>query len=119
MPDWPTSMYYRYWEHDDPNHHVPAHYGVRTQRHKLVRYYGAPLGVPGTSGTTTTDEWEMFDLERDPSELHSVVDDPSYADVRAELEAELVRLQAHYRDLPYAGPDTPHPQWARGVQQHS
>jgi arylsulfatase A-like enzyme len=120
LPDWPTSMYYRYWEHDDPNHHVPAHYGVRTQRHKLVRYYGDALGVPGTvPGTTTQDEWEMFDLEADPLELTSVAGDPAYASVRAELEAELSRLQALYGDEPYRGPGTPHPDWARGVQQHS
>ena len=119
VPDWPTSMYYRYWEHDDPNHHVPAHYGVRTERHKLMRYYGDPLGVPGTSPGTTPDEWEMFDLAEDPLELTNVADNPAYATVRLELEAELARLQHHYADQPYNGPDTPHPDWARGVQQHS
>lgn len=119
IEDWPVSMYYRYWEHDDPHHHVPAHYGVRTRTHKLVRYYGAPLGVPGAAGTTTPDEWELFDLDTDPHELTSVVDNPAYAAVRRDLEAELARLQAHYEDLPYEGPDTPHPHWARGLQEHS
>lgn len=119
IEDWPVSMYYRYWEHDDPHHHVPAHYGVRTRHHKLVRYYGDPLGVPGTAGTTTPDEWELFDLDTDPQELTNVVDDPGYASVRRDLEAELARLQTHYADLPYEGPDTPHPDWARGLQEHS
>lgn len=119
VKDWPVSMYYRYWEHDDPHHHVPAHYGVRTRHHKLVRYYGAPLGVPGTSGTTTPDEWELFDLTADPHELINVVDDPAYSAVRGELEGELARLQTHYGDLPYEGPDTPHPDWARGPQEYS
>ena len=117
--DWPTSMYYRYWEHDDPHHHVPAHYGVRTERHKLIRYYGAPLGVPGSSDRLTPDEWELFDLDADPHELVSVADDPAYAGVRAELEAELARLQAMYGDEPYRGPGTPHPEWGEGLQQHS
>ena len=117
--DWPTSMYYRYWEHDDPHHHVPAHYGVRTERHKLIRYYGAPLGVPGSSDRLTPDEWELFDLDADPHELVSVADDPAYAGVRAELEAELARLQALYGDEPYRGPGTPHPEWGEGLQQHS
>ena len=29
-------MYYRYWMHNDNDHHVPAHYGVRTHDHKLA-----------------------------------------------------------------------------------
>ncbi len=112
-------MYYRYWEHDDPHHHVPAHYGVRTRTHKLIRYYGAPLGVPGSSDRITPDEWEMFDLVEDPLELVNVYDDPGYASVRVSLEAELARLQDQYGDLPYAGPGTWHPAWGEGFQQHS
>ncbi|MEL7157472.1 MAG: sulfatase, partial [Actinomycetota bacterium] len=41
--DWPTSMYYRYWMHRDRAHGCPAHYGVRTRRHKLICYYNDPL----------------------------------------------------------------------------
>jgi arylsulfatase A-like enzyme len=54
--DWRTSMYYRYWEHDDGVHHVWAHYGIRTQRWKLVRYYADGLGLPGTSDRTMPPE---------------------------------------------------------------
>ncbi|HEY8455065.1 MAG TPA: sulfatase [Actinopolymorphaceae bacterium] len=102
-PDWRQSIYYRYWEHDDGCHHVVAHYGVRTKRYKLVYYYGDGLGLPGTSDRTTPPEWELFDLERDPAELTSVHDDPAYADVRRELEAELARLQAEFGDKPHTG----------------
>ena len=41
------SMYYRYWMHNDGDHHVPAHYGVRTKQYKLIYYYGKPLGMTG------------------------------------------------------------------------
>ena len=34
-------------------------------------------------------EIELFDLKRDPHEVHNVADDPQYADVKAELLAEL------------------------------
>ena len=119
VEDWPRSMYNRYWEHNDPFHHVPAHYGVRTERYKLIRYYGAGLGVPGASDVLTPDEWEMFDLETDPNELTSVINDPGYAEARAFLEAELARLQGVYGDEPYRGPDTPHPPWGDGEQQFS
>ena len=106
--DWPESFYYRYWEHDDGSHHVGAHYGVRTRRHKLIRYYGEGFGLPGASDRTLPAEWELFDLEQDPCELRSVHADPAYADVRRELEAELTRLQRAVGDEPWppVGPAT-------------
>lgn len=119
IPDWPDSMYYRYWEHDDPNHHVPAHYGVRTRTHKLICYYGDSLGVPGASPRRMPVEWELFDLKNDPQELRNVIDDPAYGSVVEELRDELERLQHHYQDEPYVGPETPRPAWGEGFQQHS
>ena len=57
-------------------------------------------------------EYELFDLRRDPAELHNVVDDPDYAAVRLELEAELGRPQDKYADEPYQGPQTPRLHWS-------
>ena len=107
--DWPDAAYYRYWEHDEPVHR-PAHYGVRTADHKLIHHYGAGLGVPGASDKVFDPEWELYDLRKDPSELHNVADDPAYQEVRAELERKLADLQRHYRDEPYVGPGT-RPEW--------
>jgi arylsulfatase A-like enzyme len=64
---------------------VQKHYGVRTDRHKLIHFY-------------EIDEWELYDLEKDPKEMHNVYHDPAYADVAKELKAELQRLQAQYKD---------------------
>ena len=114
VADWPESMYYRYWEHRDPSHNVPAHYGVRTRTHKLIHYYGDGLGVPGSSPVREPAEWELFDLEKDPQELANLIADPAYASVLAELRDELGRLQELYGDRPYEGPDTPHPEWGAG-----
>lgn len=100
--DWPTSMYYRYWEHDDPSHHVWAHYGVRTKTHKLIYFYADGLGTDGSSDRVYPPEWEMYDLVADPQELTNVAASPDYAEVRAELETELARLQKFYADRPYA-----------------
>jgi arylsulfatase A-like enzyme len=97
-PDWRTSMYYRYWVHYDVAHHVWAHYGVRTQRHKLVYYYAEPCDTPGAFDEPRTPEWELFDLEQDPLELHSVYGQPAYADVTRELKRELRRLQQELGD---------------------
>lgn len=65
-------MYYRYWMHLDPAHHVQAHLGVRTTRYKLVHYPGEGAGVTGVSSEERTPAWELFDLATDPFELHSV-----------------------------------------------
>ena len=80
---WRDSIYYRYFEVGI--HAVPPHYGVRTERHKLIYYHAL-------------DEWELFDLERDPDELKSCFEQPEYAQVRRELEAELKRLREVFGD---------------------
>ena len=95
--DWRESMYYRYWMHLS-HHHVPAHYGIRTHRYKLIYYYGEALGTSGSVNQSTEPEWELFDLEKDPNEMCSVYDDPEYADVVKELTAELYRLKAEAMD---------------------
>ncbi len=81
---WRESIYYHYYEFPGA-HSVRRHYGVRTQRHKLIKYYGI-------------DEWELFDLDKDPDELRSVWAESAYGSVRKELEAEIVRLQGLYAD---------------------
>ncbi|MDX1925110.1 MAG: sulfatase [Pirellulaceae bacterium] len=79
--DWRKSFYYHYYEFPGP-HSVRKHYGVVTEQHKLVRFYGDDV-----------DYWELFDLKADPQEMKSVFVDPAYAKTRAELEAELARLR--------------------------
>jgi len=96
--DWRTSMYYRYWVHLDVAHHVWAHYGVRTDRYKLIYYYAEPCGQSGAKDEPRPPEWELFDLEHDPQELHSVYHDPAYTRVVQELTEELRRLQTDLGD---------------------
>ena len=43
------------------------------------------------------DGWELYDLVKDPHELHSVYDDPDYARISEELKAELNRLRSLYQ----------------------
>ena len=99
---WRTSMYYRYWMHLG-GHNVCAHWGIRTERYKLIYYYGRPCGQPGAKDEEWEPEWELFDLEKDPAELHSVHDDPAYAVVATELKAELRRLKKEAKDHDDAG----------------
>jgi len=79
--NWRKSIYYAYYEKGE--HNVPQHFGVRTRNHKL--FY-----LPGT------DEWQMFDLEKDPNEMTSIHDHPEYAEIRRALTAEYERLRTVY-----------------------
>jgi len=102
--NWRKSMYYRYWLHL-AHHGVPAHYGVRTKRYKLIFYYGLPLGKADAVEKPTPPEWELFDLEKDPHEMNNVYDEPAYREVRRELTAELMRLKRELGDTDEAYPD--------------
>lgn len=100
--DWRTSMYYRYWMHKDIPHNVYAHYGLRTQRYKLIYYYADKADTTGPffpeakfarPGSPEPPEWELFDLQTDPYELRSVYNDPAYADIAQALKQELTAQQ--------------------------
>ncbi len=98
--DWRTSMYYRYWMHCDNDHNIYSHYGIRTERHKLIYYYGEALGAPGARDLPKAPEWELFDLEADPYELNNVYASPDHQDEVRALTEELAQLQAHFGDEP-------------------
>lgn len=96
---WRTSMYYRYWEHMSPPHNVGAHYGLRTETHKLVYYYGEALGNKGARDEPRTPEWELFDLEKDPMEMNSVYHEPAYEETVEKLKQELFNLKKKVKDF--------------------
>ena len=99
-PDWQTTMYYRYWMHLDSIHKVWAHYGVRTERYKLIYYYGEALGSSGSEDRPTPKSWELFDLQEDPQELCNLYDNPAYREIVITLKQELDTLQARLHDVP-------------------
>jgi len=89
--DWRRSIYYHYY---DPGHGVQQHHGIRTERYTLAHFY-------------PVNEWELFDLEKDPLQLRSVFADSAFAATVVELKAELARLRALYRDTDDATPTKP------------
>ena len=80
--DWRQSIYYHYYEYPGP-HMVHRHYGVRTQRYKLMYFYQLK-------------EWELYDLEKDPREMRNVYAGADYVDAVKQLKEELDRLREHY-----------------------
>ena len=83
--DWRKAAYYHYYEYP-AEHSVKRHYGIRTADFKLIHFYN------------DVDEWEMYDLKNDPSELNSVFGKPEYADKQAELISLLKKIQKQYKD---------------------
>ncbi len=94
---WRTSLYYRYWMHMK-QHRIVPHYGVRNERYKLIYYYGVTSEDTGVPELQIPDEWELYDLENDPQEMNNVYGNADYADVQAEMLAELNRLQTEFGD---------------------
>jgi arylsulfatase A-like enzyme len=102
--DWRRATYYRYWMHM-AHHDNPAHYGVRTERYKLIFFYGLPLDARGAQPEATPAYWELYDLRKDPDEMHNVYADPAYADVVMQLKSELLRLKEELGDQDEGYPD--------------
>jgi arylsulfatase A-like enzyme len=82
---WRKSVYYHYYEFPAV-HMAKRHYGVRTARYKLIHFYH------------DIDAWELYDLEKDPNELHNVYADPAYSAQVTELKEELARLREQFGD---------------------
>lgn len=99
LTKWRKSMYYRYWEHMT-DHKVSAHYGIRTDKYKLIYYYAAPMDIAGAMNQEHDPEWELFDLEKDPKEMNNVYHVLEYEKVVTKLKAELSSLRELYGEKP-------------------
>lgn len=102
--DWKTATYYRYWMHMT-HHDNPAHYGIRTEKYKLIFFYGLPLDARGALPHTTQAGWELYDLEKDPHELNNVYEDPAYSALIPDLKRQLDALKTNIGDTDDAYPE--------------
>jgi len=82
--EWRDIWYYRYY-HYPADHRVQPHYGVRTERFKLIFF-------------NRTGEWELFDLRKDPRELNNVYANPKHAGTVSKLKGEMTRLRQELDD---------------------
>lgn len=85
VDDWRKSLYYHFYEYP-AEHAVKRHYGVRTDRYKLIHFYN------------DIDEWELYDLKEDPSEMNNLYGKAGYEEITKQLQNELVSLQKQYND---------------------
>jgi arylsulfatase A-like enzyme len=82
---WRDAIYYTYYEYPSI-HMVKRHYGISTDRYKLIHFY------------YDIDEWELYDLQKDPHEMLNVYNDPSYKKVRENMHKKLDQLRKKYKD---------------------
>ncbi len=97
---WRDAIYYRYWMHL-AHHHIPAHYGIRNERYKLVFFYGLPLDAKLGKGVfePSTPGWELYDLQSDPKETMNLYGRSGYEKIQGNLKNRLLELKEQYDDL--------------------
>jgi hypothetical protein len=97
--DWRKAIYYRLYANE---YSIPLHYGIRTERHKLIHYKGPiPLTQPPKANgerSIEVDEWELFDLQTDSDEMVNLYNKPECQSVVAELKTQLEGLRQELED---------------------
>lgn len=72
--EWRDAMYYHYYE---MAFDMVQHYGIRTDRYKLMHFY------------EPVNEWEMYDLQNDPYEMNNIYNFPLYLNQQKMLKKKL------------------------------
>ena len=78
------AMYYHYYENGE--HAVSPHFGIRTSRYKLIRFY------------TRVNAWELYDLQKDPHEMNNLFGKKGSEKITANMHRQLVNLIDKYED---------------------
>ena len=77
------SLYYAFYENPG-EHNAPRHDGLRTDRYTLSYIW-------------TSDEWMLFDNQKDPAQMHNVINKPEYAETVKELKTLYGKLRKDYQ----------------------
>ncbi|MBD3673404.1 MAG: sulfatase [Planctomycetaceae bacterium] len=111
-PDnWRQVTYYRYWMHLAHSLAVPAHFGVRSERYKLIFFYGINENQPDKDRTPAA--WEFYDLEHDPHEMQNRYDDPAYQKTIAEMKRQLRETRQELNET-----DANYPEIQKVIEAH-
>ncbi len=78
------TLYYHYYENGE--HAVSPHFGIRNSRYKLVRFY------------KRVNSWELYDLQKDPNEMHNLYGQKNYEKIIAEMKSQLNLQIDKYED---------------------
>lgn len=84
LDSWRKEIYYRYY-HDPGHHNTRAHFGIRTETHKLIHFW-------------KKGQWELYDLVRDPLEMTNLFGKNGSEKLTVDLQTRLIRLQSALGD---------------------
>jgi len=84
-----NALYYHFYEYY-ADHTVLPHLGVRNKQYKLIYFY-------------TVDEWELYDLKKDPAEQKNLVGSKQHQKIFLAMKQELKKVRDHYDDREKAG----------------
>ena len=91
---WRRDWLYEYYEYPGFENVRPCR-GVRTERYKYIHYFTEPQ------------EFELYDLQTDPSEMHNLYADSRFAELRKTLAARLETLRRETGDTYVYTPKAP------------
>ncbi len=104
--DWRKATYYRYWMHMAHKMNNPAHFGIRTDRYKLIFFYGTDFIKTGDKendgnrfGPDTPVAWELYDLKNDPHETVNIYEKMRGSQVLKELKSQLLKATEEVGDM--------------------
>jgi len=83
------NLYYHYYEYPI-DHYVLPHLGIREKRYKLIYFY-------------TVNEWELYDLEKDPAEQNNLAGSSKHAAILWAMKRRLAEERNKYGDHAPAG----------------
>ena len=78
------AMYYHYYENGE--HAVSPHFGIKTRRYKLIRFY------------KRIESWELFDLQKDPAEMNNMYNTKEGSRLAKKLKPQLLGFIEKYKD---------------------
>ncbi|WP_198931726.1 sulfatase family protein [Labilibacter marinus] len=123
--EWQQATYYRYWMHMAHKHNNPAHFGIRTKKHKLIFFYGRDFKQRNTaaqkwahnpasmSDFETIPAWEFYDLENDPHEMNNLYGDAKYDAIIKDLKVQLKDLRTSINEE-----DTKYPEIQKIIDEY-
>ena len=91
VENWRKDWLYEYYEYPQWEH-VRPHRGVRTERYKLIHYYKLP------DFPDEPEEFELYDLAKDPGELNNLYGQAGYASLTQQLLNRIAELRKETGD---------------------
>lgn len=85
--DWRKALYYHFYDYPAVGM-VRKHYGIRTDRYKLIHWYGK-----GAGSDPDIDSWELYDLKKDSLEINNVYNKEEYSKIQQQLHEALVKMR--------------------------